>query len=44
MAVKGAKRKIIDYEDRVRNHNQIHGLDNKPLQVLFGLKESLARV
>jgi hypothetical protein len=43
MAVKGAKRKIIDYENRVRNHNQIHGLDNKPLQVLFMLKEGLAR-
>ena len=44
MAVQGAKRKIIDYEDRVRNHNQIHGLDNKPLQVLFMLKDGLARV
>ena len=44
MAVKGARRKILDYEDRVRNHNQIHGLDNKPLQVLFMLKEGLARV
>ena len=43
MAMKGARRKILDYEDRVRNHNQIHGLDNKPLQVLFMLKEGLAR-
>ena len=42
-AMHGAKRKILDYEDRVRNHNQIHGLDNKPLQVLFMLKEGLAR-
>ena len=43
MAMKGTRRKILDYEDRVRNHNQIHGLDNKPLRVLFMLKEGLAR-
>ena len=41
--IHGARRKILDYEDRVKNHNQIHGLDNKPLQVLFMLKEGLAR-
>jgi hypothetical protein len=43
MIMKGARLKILDYGDRVRNHNQIHGLDNKPLQVLFMLKEGLNR-
>ena len=39
-----AKRTIIDYENRVNNHNIIHGLGYKPLQVLFMLRKGLGRV
>lgn len=33
----------MDYESKVRNHNVMHGLDNKPLQVPFMLKKKLAK-
>ena len=41
--IREAKRTILDYENRVENHNTIHGLDNKPLQVLFMLRKGLGR-
>ena len=41
--IREAKRTILDYESRVKNHNTIHGLDNQPLQVLFMLRKGLGR-
>ena len=41
--LKEAKRTIIGYENRVKNHNIIHGLENKLLQVLFMLRKGLGR-
>ena len=41
--LKEAKRTILDYEERVKNHNLVHALDNKPLQVMFMLKKGLVR-
>jgi hypothetical protein len=41
--IREAKRTIMDYENRVQNHNTIHSLENKPLQVLFMLRKRLGR-